>query len=143
MTSAIHSHGTKLGIGNGASPESFSDLPEGTVVPAFGGTAGLIDVSNHDSVGFKEYLPQSLAEGEELEVTGNYIPNDATVALFKAAYTAKNAYNFKVTLSDSGGSWIFPGIVLAWKVDPSELDGKVANSFRIKMTGEPQYSAAA
>jgi hypothetical protein len=142
MTEGIHSHGTKLGIGDGASPEVFSNLPEGTAIPAFGGTVGLIDATSHDTVGFKDYLPQAVAEGEELEVTSNHIPDDADVAKFKAAYTAKTAKNFLITLSD-GGKYLFPGIVLGWKIDPSELDGLVKSSFRIKMTGEPSYTAGA
>lgn len=141
-TSAIHSHGTKIGIGDGASPEVFSYLPEGTSIPAFGGSSGLIDASSHDTTGFKDYLPQMLAEGDELEISGNYIPNDADLAKFKAAYTAKTAKNFHVPLVESGGSWIFSGRVLGWKVDPSELDGLVKNSFKIKMTSEPVYTAA-
>lgn len=142
MTEAIHSHGTKLGIGDGLSPEEFTNLPEGTAIPPFGGTKGLIDASNHDSVAFKEYLPQKLAEGDELDVVSNHIPGDTDVAKFKAAYDDEEEHNFKITMSNSD-VYVFPGIVLAWHIDPSELDGIVKSSFRIKMTGAPVYTAAA
>jgi hypothetical protein len=135
-TRGIKSHGTKLGIGDGASPEVFSNLPEGTAIPSLGGTKGLIDATSHDTVGFMDYIPKALADGNELKISSNYIPGDANVAKFKAAYGDQAHHNFKSTLSD-GTTFLFPGIVSSWEVDPSEMDGMVKASFSIKIVGEP------
>jgi hypothetical protein len=138
-TKGIKSHGTKLAIGDGASPEAFSNLPEGTAVPAIGGKKGLIDATSHDTVGFMDYIPKALADGNELKVTSNYIPKDANVAKFKAAYIDQLHHNFKSTLVD-GTTFVFPGIISEWEVDPSEMDGMVKASFSIKIVGEPVES---
>jgi len=139
-TSGIKSHGTKLSIGDGGSPEVFSNLPEGTAVPVFGGTKGLIDATSHDTTGFMDYIPKAVADGNELKITSNYRPGDTDVAKFMAAYTDQLHHNFKVTFSDTKTA-TFAGIVLGWEVDPSELDGMVKASFTIKMTSEPVFSA--
>ena len=135
-TKGIKSHGTKLGIGDAASPEVFSNLPEGTAVPTIGGKKGLIDATNHDTVGFMDYLPKALADGNELSITSNYIPGDLNVAKFKAAYSDQLHHNFKVTLPNTT-TIVFPGVVTSWEVNPSDMDGMVKGGFGIKIVGEP------
>lgn len=134
MTSGIKSHTTKIGIGDGASPEVFSNLTEGYVVPAFGGTKGLIDFSNHDTVDMKDYQVQDLAEGDQMECEANYIPGNVNQGLFKTAYDNETEDNYRVLMRD-GTTFVFAGRCLGWHVDPSELDGKVKIKFSVKVTG--------
>ena len=68
MTQGVKSHGAGIAIGDGASPESFTSLVEPTDIPALGGKSGLIDASNHDSVGYMDYVPKDLADGNEIKV---------------------------------------------------------------------------
>jgi hypothetical protein len=56
MTQGIKSHGTQIAIGDDQSPVAYTRIDEATVIPAIGGSKPLIDFSNHDSVGYKEYL---------------------------------------------------------------------------------------
>jgi hypothetical protein len=134
MTKGIKSHGTILAIGDGTSPEVFTTITERFSIPAVGGKKGQIDMSNHDSVGFKEFLPEDLADGEELQVKCNMIPDDTAQELVVAAYNAGSVDNWKVTFV--GGKYrIFPGVVLAYHDDPSELDGRVVFDFTVKIAG--------
>jgi hypothetical protein len=134
MTLGIKSHGTILAIGNGASPEVFTTITERFSIPAIGGKKGQIDFSNHDSVGFKEFKAEDLAEGEELQVKCNMIPDNVAQELVVTAYTGGTTNNWKVTFV-GGKTRTFPGVVLALHDDPSELDGRVVFDFTIKIAG--------
>lgn len=133
-TAGIKTHGTKIGIGNAASPEVFSDLEECFMIGQLGGTTGLIDFSSHDSVAYKDYLAQSLAEGNELPLQANYVDGATAATAFAAAYAAKTAYNFKITMTNAK-TRTFPAIITAWNEDFSELDGRVTCSFTLKLVG--------
>lgn len=135
MTSGIKTFGTKIGIGNGSSPESFTNLSEGRVIPAIGGTYGLIDCSNHDTVDTNDYISKALQDGDEMKVEANYIPGNASQALFRAAFENKTANNFKITMSATTTYFIFQGRVVNWTVNPSELDDIVKLEMTIKRTG--------
>ena len=134
MTQGIKSHGTQIGISNEDSPETFANLTEGFAVPSIGGTNALIDFSNHDTVDFKDYQVEDLAEGEELACQANYIPGDTNQGKFYDAYADKEEHRFLVTFRD-GSTLAFPGRCLGWHIDPSELDGRVMISFNIKIVG--------
>lgn len=133
-TSGIHSHGITVAIGDGSSPESFTSLEEARVVPAIGGEKGLIDFSSHDSVDFMDYKPKKLADGDTLAITSVYVPKSAAAALFKAAYDDETTDNYLITLSD-GSYFHFPGLCLAYHVDPVGVDEGVMLNISLKITG--------
>lgn len=134
MTQGIKSHGTKIAIGDGASPENFTTITEAFAIPAVGGTKGTIDMSNHDSVGFKEFLTQDLADGLELAIKCNMIPDDAAQELVVAAWENSTQNNWEVTFR-GGKTRIFPAVVLHFDDDPSELDGRTVFNFTLKIAG--------
>ena len=135
MTQGIKSHGTKIAIGDGASPEVFTTITEAFQIPAVGGTKGQIDFSNHDSLNFKEFQMEDLAEGLELAVKCNMIPANASQELVVAAWVAASVNNWRVTLR-GGKTRIFPGVVLHVDDDPSELDGRTVFNFTLKIAGD-------
>jgi predicted secreted protein len=135
MTAGIKSHGTKIAIGDGASPEGFTTITEAFTIPAVGGTKGTIDMSNHDSTGFKEFLMQDLAEGLELAIKCNMIPDNTSQELVVTAWENSSIDNWRVTLR-GGKTRIFPAVVLHVDDDPSELDGRTVFNFTLKIAGD-------
>jgi hypothetical protein len=135
MTAGIKTHGTKIAISNGESPETFTNLGECRVVPQSGGTSGLIDASNHDTVGNMDYLAKDLSDGDEIECECNYVASDAGQNAFKAAYDSKTAYNFREILTNST-FFLFAGRVTGWHLDAGELDDIVKQKFTVKITGK-------
>jgi hypothetical protein len=135
MTQGIKSHGTKIAIGDGASPENYTTISEAFTIPAVGGTKGTIDFSNHDSVNFKEFQMEDLADGLELAVKCNMIPDNASQELVVAAWVAASVDNWRVTLR-GGKTRIFPAVVLHVDDDPSELDGRTVFNFTLKIAGD-------
>ena len=134
MTLGMKSHGAGIAIGDGESPESFTSLAEPTDIPAVGGKSGLIDASNHDSVGYMDYVPKDLADGNELAFAANYIEDAAGVSAFDAAFASKSQYNFKYTLSN-GEYFIFPGRIIGWDLDGGQLDDMVKVTYTVKIVG--------
>ena len=134
MTQGIRSHGTKLSIGDGVSPEGFTLITERFAIPPIGGRGDLIDMSNHDSVAFMEYLPKSLEDGNELTIECNEIPGDTAQDLVRTARANKTTDNWQVEYVD-GTTETFPAIVLGLETDPGELDGRVVFRFFLKIVG--------
>lgn len=133
-TAGIKSHGTKIGIAAGTSPETYLELEECFAIGQLGGTTGLIDFSSHDSVDFRDYLAQSLAEGNDLPLQANYVEGAAAAAAFEAAYNDKEAHDFCLTLTNDK-TRTFPAIITSWNEDFSELDGRVMVNFTLKLVG--------
>lgn len=134
MTQGVKSHGTILAIGDGASPEVFTTITERFKIPKIGGKKDLIDFSNHDTVGYKDYEVADLADGEEMAIECNEIPGNAAQELVRTAYANATKDNWKVTYKD-GSYDVFEAVVLAMGTDPSELDGRVVFGFTLKIAG--------
>lgn len=134
MSLGEKSHGAGFAIGNGASPEVFTSLNEPTNIPPLGGTSGLIDASNHDSVDYMDYLVKALAEGNEIKVQANYIEDDAGLTAFDAAFADKAEHNFKYSLAN-GEYYIFPGRCLSWDIIGGEMDDMIRVEYGIKIVG--------
>ncbi len=135
MTQGIKSHGTLIAIGDGQSPEAFTKIDEATAIPAIGGGKGLIDMSNHDSVGYKEYFVADLADGDEINVECNEIPGNPSQELVRAADAVSAQKNWKVTYRD-GTTEVFAGVITKLHTDAGELDGRVKFTFSVKIAGD-------
>lgn len=134
MTQGVKSHGTILAIGDSQSPEVFTTISERFKIPKVGGKKELIDFSNHDTVGYKDYEVADLADGEEMPVECNEIPGDTAQELVRTAHANSTKCNWKVTYKD-GSYDVFQAVVLALGTDPSELDGRVVFGFTLKIAG--------
>lgn len=77
MTAATLGYGTKLKMGDGASPEVFTELGE---VGDFedSDTVDQIEVTNHQSAGNRREFISGLIDGDEISFPVNYIPANAT-----------------------------------------------------------------
>ncbi len=63
-TSAISSHGTLLKIGDGAGSETFTTIAEVKDISGPSYELAVEEVTNHDSAGWREYIPTLLDVGE-------------------------------------------------------------------------------
>jgi len=125
---------TKLKIGDGASPEVFTALPELFSVGPVGGSKELVDMTNHDTTGQYDYEVFDLEDGNELQFEANDIHGDTAQGLFRTAYSNSSKKNFQVLDRNSDG-YQFPGVITKLETDFSELKGKVVLRGTLKIAG--------
>lgn len=77
MTAATLGYGTKLKMGDGASPEVFTEIGE---VGDFedSDSVELVKVTNHQSPNNRHEYISGLIDGDEIQFPVNYIPTNAT-----------------------------------------------------------------
>lgn len=78
MTNAALGYGTKLKLGDGASPEVFAEIGEIVDGPEDSDSAELVEVTNHQSAGSRREYIGGLIDGGEITFTVNYDPDGAT-----------------------------------------------------------------
>lgn len=139
MSNAIESQGTKLRIGNTASPPVFTQVKELVSFNAFDGEAATIDVTNMDSTA-REYL-MGLPDFGGFTGQFNYLPKDPGHQAMRTAKQARAKRPFEFELSD-GSLYTFEAFVTAAPLSGG-VDAKVDGSFSLLVTGEPEFTPAA
>lgn len=135
MTSGRKSFKAKLYIGDGASPEVFTALPELLSVGPVGGSKELVDMTSHDTTGQYDYLLFDLEDGNELQFEAVDIHGDASQGLFRTAYANATKPNFRV-LDRDGDGYQFPGVITKLETDiGSDMKGKVVMRGSVKIAG--------
>jgi len=101
-------------------------------------SAETIDVTTHDSPdGYREFI-QSLRDGGEVAIEGNFIPGDTNgqIALL-TDFNAGTAQSFQITFPDATGtSWTFTAIVIGYETG-AKFDDKLTFTATLKVTGKP------
>lgn len=95
MTQAVRSHPYTLYMGNGATPEVFTRVPEVGDIKSPSGDRDELEVTSHDSAA-KEFL-LGLADFGECTFPMNYVPGEAMHAAIIAAAKQDDATNYKIT----------------------------------------------
>lgn len=135
MTAGRKAFKTKLYIGDGASPEVFTALPELFSVGPVGGSKELVDMTNHDTLLNYDYLVFDLEDGNEIQFEANDIHGDVSQGLFRTAYANATKPNFRILDRNLDG-YQFPGVITKLETDFSELKGKVVMRGTIKIAGQ-------
>lgn len=120
-----------------ASPATYNDIEEVFSISGLGKTNELVDVTNFDSpVGTKEFIA-GLADGSEINVEANYIPNAAQQDAMVAAVNAGTTINFQVAYVGVSPeeTFSFAGVPLSWSVSPSPTQQNTI-SFTVKVSGD-------
>jgi len=141
MSDAMSGFGTKLKMGDGASPEVFTEIAEVSNVSGPGISLDTIDVTHDASPGgYKEYAA-GLLDGGEIKLELNFLPAEATQAGLLATLGSRAAKNFKLVFPDTPATtWSFAAFVTNF--EPSApADGKLGASARLKITGQPTLTA--
>ncbi len=133
-TSATSGSGSLFQLGDGASPEVFTTIGEGTTVGAIGVKKDLIDVTHFQSTA-KEFIG-GLSDGQEFEVTCNYVATNATqLALIGFANTQSAAKNFRFYPGGGTLKFWFAALVQGWSMGPTDSNTGNKIAFQFKMSG--------
>jgi hypothetical protein len=130
----------KFRLGSTASPPDFSPIEEAFSISGLGKTNQLIDVTNFDSpVGTMEYIA-GLADGAEITIECNRIPNESPPTVQQeliAAVDAQESRAFQVAYIGVSPeeTFDFEGVCLSWTVAPATTD-KNTISFTVKISGD-------
>lgn len=97
MAGETSSQGTKFYIGDGASPEVFTQVENVLSIDPLEATVGTIDVTHADSTA-REYISDQLPDGAEISVECSYVADAPGQLLMQGAF--KKKVNFKLTYGD-------------------------------------------
>ena len=98
-SAALEAQGMEVKIGNGASPEVFTAIPEIKTFSGPSGSAAVIDVTDLSSAAKEKRM--GLADEGQLSFTINYIPSDTQHTALRAARAALTETNFKMVSTDT------------------------------------------
>ncbi len=135
-------YGTLFKVGNGASPEVFSTLAEVRSISGFGQKAGLVDMTNLDSLNKAMEYIAAMSDGVQMTVECNWIPTNASQSLatgLVADQISGVTRDFKLVLPGAFGTFSFSGLVLEWNPPKISPQDALTISFGIKITGPISY----
>jgi len=133
-------YGTLLKIGDGGSPESFTNIAEVTSITGPSLALDTYETTNHLSTGGWEEFVAGILRTGEVSFDLNYDPagatHDAGTGLINDMEN-RTARNFQLVFSDTGSTtWSFTAYVTGF--EPSApVDDKLSASCTLKVTGQP------
>lgn len=132
-SSALQSQGMVIQIGDAASPEVFTTIPEVMNIGGPGGSAAVIDVTDLSSTG-KEKRAGLQDEGQ-VTMDINYLPSNAQHALMRTRRAAGTVTTFRIVFTDSPQTtWTFSALVLGFTLSNS-VDDVTKASVTLEVTG--------
>lgn len=133
MTSATISS-RKMRRGQGTSPETYNDIEEVTDISGFGEVAELVEVTNFDSGGNKEYIG-GLADGVEFSLTCNDVPSATEQAALRGTTVGSTiTMQYAKTNESPEITYSFSAVYLGYEEAPSVSEQNQI-SFTFKITG--------
>lgn len=120
-SNALLSQATTIALGDGASPEVFTEIQEVQSLDGPGGQAAEIDVTDLSSTS-KEYR-LGLQEEGDITMDIMYIPGDTQHAAIRALRASGALNNFRISFTDSPTTtWTFAGLVKGFSISNSVDD---------------------
>lgn len=116
-----------------ASPATYGDIEEVTEISGFGAVAEIVEATNFDSAGTKEYIA-GLLDGVEFSITCNDIPAATNQVALKAAQATTIAMQYAKTDSSPELTQNFSAVVLGYEDAPS-VSEQNRITFTFKITG--------
>ncbi len=145
-TGAVSSFGTLLKIGNGGTPtETFTTIAEVRDIsgPAF--AVGTEDVTNHDSSGWREFIPTIIEAGEvtfDVNFKGDATQGFASGSLYDDMID-KTKRNFQIVLPSGVGAANDTGAFAAYVTGfelAAPVEGVLSASITLMITGSVTWS---
>lgn len=135
--------GTKIYIGDNASPVVYTAIGEPFDIGEIGQESTAVDFTNHDSATrAKEYL-KGLRDGTTISVSCNRVDNEAGQDAVIAAEIDDDPYDFRVEVpvrvSGLTENAYFKALVMKTGIQP-QLEDKIIFMFDLKITGPVQWS---
>ena len=140
MTTKANISRWKVRLGDTQSPPDFNNLEEVKTLSGFGKTNKLIDVTNFDTdPGTMEYIA-GLADGAEITITCNRIPDESPPnqqQQLRDAVDAQETRAFQIAYTGvtPEETFDFMGVCLSYKFDPSVSDANKIE-FTVKISGD-------
>lgn len=133
-SNAIESQGMKIQRGTGAGPYTYTDIPEIKSFSGPGGSASVIDVTDLNSAGKEKRM--GLADEGQLQLTINYIPDNAVHMSLRADRAARARVPFKMVFTDTAPAtnWTFFAFVTGFSVSGG-VDGVIEAQVTLEITG--------
>jgi len=114
-----------------ASPAAYTDVPEVLSISGFGEVAELVEVTNLDSGGSKEYI-SGLLDGKEFTVECNHIDGNAQQDALKAAKGTTIAMQYARTDASPETVANFNAVALGYEETPSVSEqNRITFTFKI------------
>ena len=141
MTNAVLSAGSKIGIGDGASPEVFNKIPEVGSLTTPEISRPTVDVTSLDSTA-KEYI-SGLKDAGSIEISGNWDASNTYHQLLKSNSSAGTAANFLIELPTSPATKVeFNATPETFQIT-AEPDAQLSFSATLKVSGDPDWDTTA
>lgn len=129
-------------VGNGASPEVFSNMCAVVEASGLGEESPLIDTTSlcDQARTYRRGLP----DGLEIPLVANFIQGDEQIQQLYLDYKSKALRNFRMVIADSSPEEYieFTAIIRGWNLG-SPVGEKSAMTFTLKATGEVNWVFAA
>lgn len=139
-TIAKIANGTLLKVGDGASPEVFTTVPEVTRLSGPSIRFDLLDVTSHDTVGFfREYIP-GLADGDKIAATVNWRPSNTIHKNIRIDAYARTNRNFKVVFPDTSDNTVACSTYVESQMPKADIGTVLGMDISLKITGQPTWT---
>lgn len=132
-TAVTIGYGSKFSLGNGASPEVFTDLAEVVSITPPSDQLDIIDATHMTSPNATREFILGLNDPGECSFEMNFIPGSAADLAIQAVRTARVPLNCRVTYPNLV-KWTFRAILTGYEpADP--VDDKMTATVTFKVTG--------
>ena len=132
--SALTSQGVQLKIGNAASPEVFTAIPEIISFNGPGGAGQVIDVTDLDSTAMEKIM--GLPDEGQLTFEINYLPDNTYHALLRTNRGAQTLTNFQLVFTDNSPvtTWSMAAYITGFTVTGG-VNAPIRASVTLEITG--------
>lgn len=132
-SNAIEAQGITIARGTGTGPVTYTTIPEVKSFSGPGGSATVIDVTDLSSTAKEKRM--GLADEGQLQLTINYIPDNAVHLALRADRASRAKVPFRISFTDSGDTtWSFDAFVTGFSVSGA-VDGVVEAQVTLEITG--------
>ena len=129
-SSANPGFGIKFKVGNGASPEVFTEEAEVRGVPGVGYSHAMAEVTNMSSPsGWAEYIATQVKESKEFTLPLNFVADSVSqLALYQTKAAAGTKTNYQLLFTDDGASTLtFAAFISDVNIDHELRDAAMLN----------------
>ena len=148
MSLAIVASGTLLKIGDGASSEEYTTVPEVTKLQGPSVKFDILDVTSHSTIAtgnFREYIP-GLADGDNIAFDINWKPSNTVHKSLRTQSYARTNRNFQTIFPDPNATSVGSDSTVVCSTYITQIQPKadigavLTASGTLKITGAPTWS---
>jgi predicted secreted protein len=134
-------NGTLLKVGDGASSEVFTTVPEVYRLRGPSTRFDILDVSSHDTVGlYREFIP-GMADGDVVAAELHWRPSNAVHVALRVAADAGTLRNIRMVFPDTSLNTVNLSTFINQGIAPEANVAEVLkSSVQFKVNGAPTWS---